>query len=122
MLAFGAVGISLFAQQTQYTEAQKIDHLIAYVASLNNAIFIRNGSEHSAREASEHLQMKREKAGKRITTANDFIERVASASSLTGKPYQIRLADGKTYNCETVLKVELKKLEEGKTTLRQRLR
>ncbi len=110
------------AQSPKYSEAQKTDHLIAYIASFENAVFIRNGTEHTAKDAAEHLQMKREKAGSRITTAIDFIEKIAAKSSMSGKPYQIRFADGKTFNCETVLKVELKKLEEGKPTLRQRLR
>jgi hypothetical protein len=112
----------LFAQQPALTESQKTDHLIAYVASLEGAVFIRNGSEHSPGEAAEHLQMKREKAGSRITTAIDFIEKVATKSSMSGKPYQIRFANGKTFSCETVIKVELKKLEEGKSKPLQRFR
>ncbi|MFN5921379.1 MAG: DUF5329 family protein [Bacteroidota bacterium] len=112
----------LFAQQPALTETQKTDHLIAYVASLDGAVFIRNGSEHSAKAAAEHLQMKREKAGTRITTAIDFIEKIAAKSSISGKPYQIRFADGKTFTCETVLKVELKRLEEGKSKPLQRFR
>jgi hypothetical protein len=112
----------LFAQQPTLTETQKTDHLIAYVASLDGAVFIRNGSEHSAKAAAEHLQMKREKAGTRITTAIDFIEKIAAKSSISGKPYQIRFADGKTFTCEPVLKVELKRLEEGKSKPLQRFR
>ena len=112
----------LFSQQPTLTETQKTDHLIAYVASLDGAVFIRNGSEHSAKAAAEHLQMKREKAGTRITTAIDFIEKIAAKSSISGKPYQIRFADGKTFTCETVLKVELKRLEEGKSKPLQRFR
>ena len=112
----------LFAQQPALTETQKTDHLIAYVASLDGAVFIRNGSEHSAKAAAEHLQMKREKAGTRITTAIDLIEKIAAKSSISGKPYQIRFADGKTFTCETVLKVELKRLEEGKSKPLQRFR
>lgn len=108
-------GTHVFAQQT-LSEAQKIDHLIAFVRNLKGATFIRNGSEHTPSAAADHLQMKREKAGSLIGTAKEFIDKVASKSSMTGDVYLIRFANGKEFPCKMVLLSELKKLEEGKPT------
>lgn len=57
-------------------------------------VFIRNGSEHTARAARAHLEMRLDRAGGRITTAEQFIEHLASRSSSTGRPYMVRLGDG----------------------------
>jgi len=100
--------------QTKLTEEQKIDHLILFIRNLKGATFIRNGSEHSASAAADHLQMKREKAGTRIKTAKDFIDKVATKSSISGEYYMIRFANGKEFPAYMVLSNELKKLEEKK--------
>lgn len=105
------------SQQQTYTDNQKIDHLITYISKLNDAVFIRNESEHSAKDAAAHLQMKREKAGKRIKTVEDFIVKLASKSSMSGEPYMIRFKNGKEFSCEMVLRLELKRLMEGRSTL-----
>ncbi|HEX5057435.1 MAG TPA: DUF5329 family protein [Gammaproteobacteria bacterium] len=76
------------------TETRKIDYLIASIETLQNAEFIRNGKAYNARDAADHLRLKRKKAGSRIKTANDFIRYCATASSMSGKPYQIRFEDG----------------------------
>jgi hypothetical protein len=93
------------------SESQKIDHLIAYIGGLQGAVFIRNGSEHTPDEAVSHLQMKRDKAGDRVKTADDFIRLCASKSYLSGKPYQIRFADGRTLTSEEVLRAELARIQ-----------
>lgn len=116
-LLFALIYSYSFAQVQTYTEEQKINHLIAYVQQLHNATFIRNDEEHTAAKAAEHLKLKKNKAGNQLKTALDFIEKIASKSSITGKPYFIRMPNGKTYTCETVLKLELKKLVEGKSEL-----
>lgn len=105
------------AQLTYYTESQKIDHLIVYIRTLKDATFIRNGGEHNAAIAADHIQMKREKVGNKLKTVDDFIVKVASKSSITGDPYLIRFKNGKEFSCEMVLRLELKKLSEGKVKL-----
>lgn len=92
-------------------EARKIDRLIAYVGGLQGALFIRNGDEHQAAEAARHLQMKREKAGRRVQTAGDFIRLCASHTDLAKEAYLIRFADGRTRTAEDVLREELARLE-----------
>lgn len=95
-------------------EEEKINRLILYVASLDGATFIRNGDEHKAKEAAEHLQMKRKKAGSKVKTAREFIDKIASESYLSGEPYKIRMKDGKTYNSKDILLKELNRLEQLK--------
>lgn len=96
---------------TPLTDNQKIERLIAYVAQLEGAVFIRNEKQHTPAEASKHLQLKREKAGDRVKTADDFIRLCASFSSLSGEAYLIRLKDGRTRTAEDVLREELARLE-----------
>ena len=77
----------------QFTEPEKIERLIQYVAGRKDAVFIRNGAEHTCAEAAEHMRGKLRSAGASIKTARDFIEQAASRSSLSGQPYRVRLAD-----------------------------
>jgi outer membrane biosynthesis protein TonB len=93
------------------TENQKIDRLIAFVAALEGAVFIRNERHHTPAEAAKHLQLKRGKAGDRVRTADDFIRLCASHSTLSGEAYLIRLADGRTRTAEDVLREELARIE-----------
>jgi hypothetical protein len=107
------LGTTLFATET-LNEQQKIDFLISVIRNLKGATFIRNGSEHTPQEAADHLQMKREKAGSRLQTAQDFIDKIATKSSLSRERYMIRFANGKMYPCQMVLNNELRKLEDKK--------
>ncbi|MDP1727009.1 MAG: DUF5329 family protein [Bacteroidota bacterium] len=95
---------------TVLSEEQKITQLINYIEKLD-AKFIRNGSEYTPVDAAKHLRMKREKAGKKIKTAKDFIDCIASKSSMSGEPYQIKYANGLKLNVRDVLYYELKKVE-----------
>jgi hypothetical protein len=93
------------------SEAQKIEALIASVGQLKGAVFIRNGSEHQAPEAAAHLRRKLDYAGKRIHTAEQFIDKLATGSSMTGKPYRIRFADGHSVESAVYFREQLRKLE-----------
>lgn len=93
------------------TEPEKIERLIAAVAALEGAVFIRNGDDHTPSEAAEHLRTKLDAAGERITTARQFVDQVASGSSLTGEEYSLRWPDGRTTTSREFLEAELAKLE-----------
>lgn len=96
---------------TGLTEAQKIERLIQFVRGMKDATFIRNGSEHSCREAAEHLQSKWQKHKDKIGSARDFIDELASKSGLSGQPYKIRFKDGSVLTTYEVLTRELQRLE-----------
>jgi hypothetical protein len=98
------------------TESDKIKLLIKYVRSLKDAVFIRNGDEHTPAEAADHMELKLKKSGVKVKTAIQFIAYCASKSSLSGKDYQVKLADGKTYKSMDLLLVELKRIEKENQT------
>ena len=106
---FLAIPVLLFSKPL--TEEEKIVKLIDYIEHLQGVVFVRNGSEYTPIEAAAHLRLKRNKAGSKIKTAREFIENLASTSSVSGKPYLIKyIKDGKTLMCSSVLKVELDRL------------
>jgi hypothetical protein len=106
------LSVSVFGQQkAQLTEAQKIDLLISAIEKLEGAQFYRNGTWYDSATAASHLRMKREKAGNAIKTANDFINRIASSSSITGEAYKIRLKDGKEMLAKDYFTACLKEIE-----------
>jgi len=93
-------------------ENNKIEFLISSVENLKDTKFIRNGSEYNGREAAKHLRMKLRRAGDRVQTADDFISLITSKSSVSGKPYLIRLPDGKTIKSEKYFRDKLKEYRE----------
>ena len=70
----------------------EIDHILDSVAA-SDCIFIRNGKEHNPESARDHLTLKRNRGKKYYSTADEFVERLASSSSWSGKPYHIRCGD-----------------------------
>lgn len=105
------VAAAVRADAPAMSDAQKIDALIQAVADLRGAVFIRNGSEYDAKAAADHLRLKRQNAGSRVKTPDDFIRLCGSSSSMSGSPYQIRFADGRVETSEAFLRARLAELE-----------
>ena len=80
------------------SEREKIDALIDRIAARADLTFERNGITYSATEAARHLQMKREVAGDQIRTAREFIDRLGTASSMTGISYRVRFPNGESHH------------------------
>lgn len=99
------------APPSALTETKKIEMLIDAVERLEGAKFIRNDSDYAPGEAASHLRRKWEAAGDRVKTADAFIEHLGAKSSTTGKPYQIRMADGKVIDSEAFLRKKLAEIE-----------
>jgi len=76
---------SLYLQAADTTE-HEVRLLIDAIAA-SHCDFNRNGRQHTAEEAAAHLELKYARAGKRIDSADEFITRLGSSSSFTGKPY-----------------------------------
>jgi hypothetical protein len=66
----------------------EIQYLLEFVAD-SNCDFIRNGTSHESAEAADHLRLKYSRGRKYAGTAEQFIDRLASESSWTGKPYTV---------------------------------
>jgi hypothetical protein len=88
-------------------EKKKIEFLLSQIENQKGAKFWRNGSSYSPKQAVDHLRMKWEKAGKSIKTARDFIEKIASKSSMSGKAYEIEFEDGKKVQTSSFLNKRL---------------
>jgi hypothetical protein len=68
-------------------EIARVERLLADLETQTGFIFIRNGREYQAREAVQHLRRKLKAAADRLENAEDFVERAASGSSVSGRPY-----------------------------------
>jgi hypothetical protein len=69
--------------------AAEIDGLLQQV-QISDCVFIRNDSEHDAEDAADHLRLKLKRGKKYVGNSEQFIDRLASKSSWTGKPYTVR--------------------------------
>ena len=74
------------------TMSEEIDYILTTVRD-SDCTFIRNGKRYVADAAVDHLQMKRKHGKRYFDTADEFIENLASKSSMSGKPYFIQCGD-----------------------------
>lgn len=95
------------ADERSTAERARIEYLLAVVASLHDAQFIRNGTAYDSAAAVEHMRLKLSAAGSRVRTAEDFINSCASVSSVSGRPYEIRFADGRVVTSGDFLRQKL---------------
>jgi hypothetical protein len=95
------------------SEKEKIEALIKHVEGLKDAVFVRNDTEYDSQVAARFLRGKWEQREKEIKTARDFIDKVASSSSTTGKPYLLRFKGGREMKGGEYLRAELEKLEKA---------
>ena len=95
-------------------EKKKIDFLLHEIEQLDGAKFWRNGTAYSPKEATEYLRMKMRwgDKGRPVKSAKDFIERIASKSSITSRPYLIQLPDGKKIEMKAFLEQKLSEWKE----------
>jgi uncharacterized protein DUF5329 len=73
----------------------EINYLIGFLGN-SGCEFYRNGIWYDSKAAETHLREKYTvlEGGDRIRSSEDFIEQVATKSSLSGQPYQIKCSGG----------------------------
>jgi hypothetical protein len=76
-------------------EKRKIEALISGVEQMTDAVFVRNGKQYPAESTAEFLRRKWKSRRSEVRFAAEFIDKAASFSSTTGKPYSIRWRDGR---------------------------
>jgi hypothetical protein len=76
------------------TTEREIDYLLTFVEN-SGCIFVRNDTEHDAADAADHLRLKYSRGRRYVNSAEQFIDRLASESSWSGKPYTVT-CDGRT--------------------------
>lgn len=94
-IAFLTFAVAANAGDRSPAENARIEYLLGIVASLHDAQFVRNGTSYDSAAAVSHLRLKLRAAGSSIKTAEDFILYCASASSVSGRPYEIQFSDGR---------------------------
>ena len=92
-------------------EQARIDRVIEYIQSRKDMKFIRNGSEYSCEDAAKFMRGKMKSMGEHVSSAQQFIEQIATKSSTTGQPYMVRFVDGKTMPLAQFLGDELKRMD-----------
>jgi hypothetical protein len=86
----------------------EISHLLDYLEH-SGCDFFRNGSWYSSHEARAHLEKKNNYLMNRslITSAEDFVEHVASFSSVSGEKYMVRCKSNEPVLSSSWLQAEL---------------
>jgi hypothetical protein len=95
------------------SEQRKIEALMQHVETLTEAVFIRNNRAYPAKTAAQFLRGKWHATLEDITTAQEFIVKIASVSSTTGQPYRIRFPDGHEMLSGDYLRTVLQQLEQA---------
>ncbi|MER3441527.1 MAG: hypothetical protein C4296_09160 [Gemmataceae bacterium] len=103
--------LALGADPLPVAEKNKIEALIEHIENLRDATFVRNDRSYDAKTAARFMRGKWEANKADIKSARDFVDKVASVSSTTGKPYLIRFKDGKEVKSGTYLLQVLEKME-----------
>ncbi len=88
---------------------EQIEYLLTAVGK-SDCVFIRNGKEHSAEDAEDHLRMKYRRGKKYVSSTETFVKRIATKSSMSGKRYQIRCAGEDTMPTAEWLQAKLEEL------------
>lgn len=93
----------------------EVDALLARLQS-SGCEFNRNGSWYTGTEAKGHLLKKLDYLERKdmVKTTEQFIERGASGSSMSGKPYLVRCAGKAPVETARWLTVELRAIREGR--------
>ena len=71
---------------------REIQYLFEFVAG-SGCRFERNGSSHDPEDAADHLRLKYRRGARYVNTAEQFIDRLASESSWSGRAYTTHCED-----------------------------
>jgi len=108
-----ALSFPALAWPSSAATKQEIELLLERLSS-SSCRFNRNGSWYEASNAATHLRDKYEYLLERgqVPTAEAFIERAASQSSMSGKPYRVRCPGQPEMPSAEWLRAQLKSLRE----------
>lgn len=104
---------ALCAAHPDATAQREIDGLLRAVGG-SGCQFLRGGTAHPAAEAQQHLQKKYEYMAVRnmLTSAEDFIEKAATRSSMSGEPYAIQCGQAAAVRSDVWLRARLQLLRQ----------
>lgn len=96
-------------------ESRKIALLLQHIEGMKGATFVRNNEEFSPAQAARHLASKVQLARRNDMTAREFVDNIASKSSVSDEVYTIRMADGTEVAAGDHLRQELNRIEQAQT-------
>lgn len=114
------LALSWAAQAAPSAQAEREIQGLMDALSASSCEFQRNGTWHGRDEARKHLQRKYDYLLKKslVDTAEQFIERAASKSSISGKAYQVRCPGQPAQPAATWFTAKLKTLRGSGATVR----
>ena len=103
--------------ETNDTEHAEISYLLKQIQT-SDCRFNRNGTWHTAQEAATHLKNKYAYLSEKglIITAETFIEKAASKSSTSGKPYIVQCGTSEPIQSSLWFMTELSRYRHARTT------
>ncbi|MGJ0491063.1 DUF5329 domain-containing protein [Methylobacter sp.] len=104
-----------FAGEPKPATKLEIAHLFSYLQE-SGCQFDRNGTWYDSSEAVTHLNKKYQYlVGKGlVTSSEDFIERAASESSMSGRAYRVRCGSNSAVNSADWFGAELERYRKGR--------
>ena len=102
-----------YAADSKDITGKEIQHLFDYLKN-SDCQFNRNGKWYNTEEAMKHINKKYRYLIKKglINSAEQFIDRAASESSMSGKPYMIKCGEAEPIKCSVWFKSELTSFRE----------
>jgi hypothetical protein len=99
-----------FAAESTPATKLEIEHLFSYLQE-SGCQFFRNGTWYGAKEAAAHLNKKYQYLQEKglVPSTEAFIERAASASSMSGKAYRVRCGSNPAVNSADWFGAELER-------------
>jgi hypothetical protein len=112
LLAF-ILSTTSYAANSRDAMDEEIQHLFDHLKN-SSCEFNRNGKWYTAEEAAAHIQQKYQYLLKKglIDSTEQFIDRAASESSLSGKPYLVRCGASPPIKSSVWFKNELRRYRE----------
>ena len=90
----------------------EVQHLLNYLAS-SECSMLRNGKAHEGEEAVKHVQRKYDHYRDQIASTEEFIERSATRSLISGKAYQVACPGSEEVPSGEWLNAELERYRAG---------
>jgi len=109
LLMCGAPG-QAGAGEPERDAPREISHLLQYLEA-SKCAFYRNGTWHSSQQARVHLEDKYKylQGTSRVDSAEEFLARAATGSSISGAPYQVRCDGQQPVTSAKWLETELRR-------------
>jgi hypothetical protein len=107
----GLILVSIAHAEPPVNVQREVNFLLSYIGS-SGCEFYRNGTWSDSKTAQTHLRDKYNYlvAGNQINTTEDFIDRAATESSLSGQSYKVRCNGSATVSSKQWLRDELTRI------------